>query len=48
MYMLGGPNVIREEHFFRRLIELDERLEELGIVEIDGVMTYVDEETRDV
>ena len=46
--MLGGPNVIREEHFFRNLIELDARLGELGIVKVDGVMTYVNEEDRNV
>jgi len=44
----GGPNVIREEHFFRNLIELDARLGELGIVKVDGVMTYVNEEDRNV
>lgn len=44
----GGPNVIREEHFFRRLIELDARLEGLGIVEVDGVMAYIDKEDSNV
>lgn len=39
--LLGELNATRVEHLFKSLIALDERLEALGIIEIDGKMLFL-------
>lgn len=42
--IFGEPNDTKVEHLLGSLHLLNDRLEELGIVEINGKMTYLPEE----
>jgi len=49
LFSYGELNDTNIENFFSSLESLDKRLEALGIIEADGIMTYLnDEEVHNV
>ena len=43
-----SPPGTGSKHFHEKLLELDSKLEQLGLVEIDGKIVYLDEEVSNV